>query len=137
VETLFVNSVKPVQVELILWRTLKRPCCILVNCVNPVCKNSVNPVQVELTDFVGNPEAARGNINAWVEKLTKGHIKDLGRERKNHLVRVHLCLLQSDSPLRRKKAKLLPIFLAYQQKSRFGGFGFLCISYQYICEMST
>jgi serine protease inhibitor len=43
--------------------------------------NSVNPVQVELTDFVGNPEAARGNINAWVEKLTKGHIKDLGMER--------------------------------------------------------
>jgi serine protease inhibitor len=30
---------------------------------------------------VGNPEAARGNINSWVEKLTKGHIKDLGRER--------------------------------------------------------
>jgi serpin B len=33
--------------------------------------------QVEMTDFVGNPEAARENMNAWVEKLTKGNIKNL------------------------------------------------------------
>jgi hypothetical protein len=32
---------------------------ILENCGNPVFVNSVNPVQVELTDFVGNPEVAR------------------------------------------------------------------------------
>ena len=36
--------------------------------------------QVEMTDFNGDPEAARLNINNWVEKLTKGHIKDLGTQ---------------------------------------------------------
>jgi serine protease inhibitor len=38
-------------------------------------------VQVEMTDFAGSPELARQNINGWVEKLTKGNIKDLGTEK--------------------------------------------------------
>jgi len=33
--------------------------------------------QLEATDFAGNPEAARGTINAWVEEMTKGNIQDL------------------------------------------------------------
>jgi hypothetical protein len=92
VKTLLVNSVTPVQVELtdfvgnpevareLFWKT-----------VETLLVNSVTPVQVELTDFVGNPEAARGNINAWVEKLTKGHIKDLGRERGRTTLYIYIC----------------------------------------------
>jgi hypothetical protein len=60
-ETLFVNCVNPVQIQLtdfvgnpevareVSWKTVET---LLI-------KNSVNPVQVELTDFVGNPEVAR------------------------------------------------------------------------------
>jgi hypothetical protein len=99
--------------------------------------NSVNPVQVELTDFVGNPEAARGNINAWVEKLTKGHIKDLGREREGPPCTFIFASIGFFS--REEKRPNCCQFSLLISKSRFGGFGFLCIieSYQYICELST
>jgi hypothetical protein len=76
-------------------------------------KNCVNPVQVELTDFVGNPEAARGNINAWVEKLTKGHIKDLGRGRMGPPCTLIFALVGFSSY--KKNHKLLPVFLAVNQ----------------------
>jgi len=33
--------------------------------------------QIETVDFKGNPEAARENINAWVEGMTKGNIRNL------------------------------------------------------------
>jgi len=33
--------------------------------------------QIESTDFAGNAEAARENINNWVDKMTKGNIQNL------------------------------------------------------------
>jgi serine protease inhibitor len=46
-----------------------------------------------MSDFVGNPEAARENINSWVEKLTKGNIKDLGKYLDTDLIPDGNCII--------------------------------------------